>query len=379
LADYAADQHDATARARWLTALVKAEAAPESTHTDRARSLAAHAALELAQAERDRFIAITLTQPLKKSLASKRQTMQQALTQLEAANAYDIADVATAATFDIAEIYRRLAADLLKSERPKNLSEETLEQYDLLLEEQAFPFEEQAIDVHMVNVARAATGLYDQSVRASYAALAALKPARFAKREAEAELASVPDGSSVEGAEGVSSALVAQWSGGLASVQSGDASAGLQVFDDLSKQPGHIGAVAFYNKGVLLARAARFAEAEEALAISLARWPEQSLAAVQLGVVYRQLGRFADASQAYQTALALQPDLLIAQQNAGVLFDLYIQKPEEALRHYEAALALTTPDSIPLSAWVAELRQRLAVKPKSEQSEDGSHEDGSHE
>ncbi len=374
LAEYAANQHDTAARVRWLNALMKAEAAPESTHTDRARSLASHAALELAEAERDRFVAIDLTQPLKKSLASKRQVMQQALTQLEAANAYGIADVATAATFDIAEIYRRLAADLLKSERPKNLSAETLEQYDLLLEEQAFPFEEQAIDVHMVNVGRAAAGIYDDSVRASYAALAVLKPARFAKHELDVELAPIPDEAPAEGVEPVPSAVVAQWSGVLGLVEVGDGAAGLSVFADLAKQPGRVGALAAYNQGVLLARTGRFLEAEAALLSSVKSWPEDSLAYVELGLVYRQLGRFAEAAQAYQAALTLQPDRLIAHQNAGVLFDLYIQKPEDALHHYEAALALTTPDSIPLSGWVAELRQRLGVKPKAEQSEDGSHE-----
>jgi hypothetical protein len=80
-------------------------------------------------------------------------------------------------------MYRKLAVDLLASERPRNLSEEEQEQYALLLEEQAYPFEEEAIELHEANAARAAAGLYDDGVRASYAALAELKPARYRKSE----------------------------------------------------------------------------------------------------------------------------------------------------------------------------------------------------
>ena len=374
LADAAANRHDGVARVRWLSALIKAEAAPDSLHTDRARSLASHAALELARNERDRFNAIELTQPLKKSLATKRQVMQQALSQLEAANAYGIADVATAATFDIAEIYRRLASDLMKSERPKNLSAETLEQYDVLIEEQAFPFEEQSIDVHMVNVGRAASGVYDVSVRASYAALAVLKPARFGKREVDVEWALTPDEAPVEGAASTPSALAIQWSGVLGLIEVGDTAAGLTAFTAWSAQPGRAGALASYNAGVLLARAGRAVEAEAQLLHSLEQLPDQDRAYVELGFVYRLQGRFVEARQAYGEALRLKPDSRVAHQNAGILSDLYTQQPEEALHHYEAALALTSPDSMPLAAWVAELKQRLGIKPKVEQSEDGSHE-----
>ncbi len=58
-----------------------------------------------------------------------------------------------------------------------------LEQYDVLLEEQAFPFEEQAISLHEINVRRSWDGVYDQWVQKSFEALRALVPARFDKQE----------------------------------------------------------------------------------------------------------------------------------------------------------------------------------------------------
>jgi hypothetical protein len=94
-----------------------------------------------------------------------------------------VADVTTSATFESAELYRQLGKDLMSSERPKNLSKDELEQYNVLLEEQAFPFEEKAIKLHEVNAARAKEGTYDEWVQRSFTALAQLNPGRYGKAE----------------------------------------------------------------------------------------------------------------------------------------------------------------------------------------------------
>ena len=52
-----------------------------------------------------------------------------------------------------------------------------------MLEEQAFPFEEEAIELHEVNAARTVDGLYDEWVQKSLAQLAILVPVRYAKAE----------------------------------------------------------------------------------------------------------------------------------------------------------------------------------------------------
>ena len=84
-----------------------------------------------------------------------------------------------AATFGMAELYRNLGSDLMTSERPKNLDADAKEQYDVLLEEQAFPFEEQAISTHEINTKRVRDNVYDEGVKQSFAALAELKPGRY--------------------------------------------------------------------------------------------------------------------------------------------------------------------------------------------------------
>ncbi|MDH4031250.1 MAG: hypothetical protein OEU49_10405, partial [Chromatiales bacterium] len=65
---------------------------------------------------------------------------------------------------------------------------DTLEQYEILLEEQAFPFEEKAIEIHESNAARAREGLYNEWVVMSFEALADLMPARYARNEMGVQL-----------------------------------------------------------------------------------------------------------------------------------------------------------------------------------------------
>ena len=179
-ADKSGDERRALA---WYREIVEADARAGTERTARTRYLAAHAALALAAPARDEFRRIRLVAPLKKSLVAKRKALERALADYKTALAYQVADVTTASTYEMAELYRTLAKDLLASERPKRLSQDELDQYEALLEDQANPFEEQAIALHEANTARARDGLYDDWVKKSYAALAELDPGRYGKTE----------------------------------------------------------------------------------------------------------------------------------------------------------------------------------------------------
>ncbi len=183
LADFAGKSGDVSRQTYWYREIVKSDAQAGAARTDRTRYLAARAQLVLAQPTRDAFRGVRLTAPLKKSLVAKRKALDAAMDAYKLAAAYQVAEVTTAATYEMAELYRTLAHDLMTSERPKKLSADALEQYDLLLEEQVFPFEEQAIQIHELNAARANDGVYDESVRKSFQALAELKPGRYGKTE----------------------------------------------------------------------------------------------------------------------------------------------------------------------------------------------------
>jgi cellulose synthase operon protein C len=183
LADFSGRSGDTSRRDYWYREIVKTDAAAGAARTDRTRYLAAKAQLSLAEPTRNAFRGVPLTAPLKKSLVAKRKALDAALGAYKQAAEYQIAEVTTAATYEIAELYRQLAKDLMASERPKNLKDDALEQYNLLLEEQVFPFEEQAIAAHELNTARTKDGVYDESVRKSFQVLAELKPGRYGKTE----------------------------------------------------------------------------------------------------------------------------------------------------------------------------------------------------
>jgi TolA-binding protein len=174
---------DYSARTRWMLAIVATDAAAGEERSDRTRYLAAKSQLALAEPTREAFRGARLVIPLEDSLKIKRERMELALAAYGKAADYGVAEVTTAATYEIAEIYHQLSRDLFDSERPAELSEDELEQYDILLEEQAFPFEEQAIEVHEVNAARTSEGIYDEWVVKSLAALGELMPVRYAKEE----------------------------------------------------------------------------------------------------------------------------------------------------------------------------------------------------
>jgi tetratricopeptide (TPR) repeat protein len=183
LADQAAKDGNTAREQQWYREIVKTDAQAGPARTDRTRYLAAKAQLALAAPARDAFRSVHLVAPLKKSLVAKRKALEAALAAYKTAADYHVAEVTTAATFEMAELYRVLGKDVMSSERPKKLSKDELEQYEALLEEQAFPFEEQAIALHEVNTGRARDGVYDEWVKKSYAALAELKPGRYGKTE----------------------------------------------------------------------------------------------------------------------------------------------------------------------------------------------------
>ncbi|MCH9696087.1 MAG: tetratricopeptide repeat protein [Gammaproteobacteria bacterium] len=166
-----------------LNELVRVDATAGAQRSDRTRFLAAKASLELAEPVRRRFEVVKLTQPLADSLKLKKDLMEDVIESYTGAAEYGVAEVTTAATFRLGEVYEQFSADLMESDRPTNLEADALEQYEILLEEQAFPFEEKAIDLYTANTGRAPDGVYDEWVRKSFERLARLMPARYAKEE----------------------------------------------------------------------------------------------------------------------------------------------------------------------------------------------------
>ncbi|MGI9272119.1 MAG: tetratricopeptide repeat protein [Woeseiaceae bacterium] len=166
-----------------LRAIVTADNEAGADRTDRSRYLASRAALVLAELTYENFARIELVQPFEESLATKQQSMDIAMETFEALVDYEVPEVTAAATFYIAEIYFRFSAALLSSERPDGLSEAEKFDYEMVIEEEAYPFEERAIDVHEENFELLAGGIFNPWVQKSLDKLAVLMPGRYAKNE----------------------------------------------------------------------------------------------------------------------------------------------------------------------------------------------------
>jgi Flp pilus assembly protein TadD len=224
----------------------------------------------------------------------------------------------------MADLYRDLGKSLLESERPSGLSPEEREAYDVLLEEQAFPFEEKAIEIHESNVRRAADGLYDQWVKKSYAALAELEPARYARTELDTEAATpAADPGATAAEEPVPPEVTAQLEVARSSLAAGrDEEAVGELNAALSQRATAEG----FNR---------------------------------LGIAYRRLGRMAEAKAAYERAIAADPAMPAPHRNLAVLLDLYLAQPAPALEQYEHYQRLDGGADTQAGAWLQELRARM--------------------
>jgi len=98
---------------------------------------------------------------------------------------YEVAEVTAASTFYLAEVYAHFSTALMESERPDNLTPLELEQYELAIEEQAYPFEEKAIVVHESNLELISLGIFNSWVEKSLQELAKVMPARYDRPEDE--------------------------------------------------------------------------------------------------------------------------------------------------------------------------------------------------
>lgn len=180
LADMTKERGDSNRYQYWLRELVNADQTAGAERSDKTKIMGATAALELGRISAAAFSAIRLTD---KNLAQKKQAMNTAIDALDKAAAYGYSQITTAATFEIGAIYQGFGKALLDSERPRKLSALELEEYNVMLEEQAFPFEEKAIKTYESNLKLIAQGVYDEWVAKSAVALATLAPAKYGKRE----------------------------------------------------------------------------------------------------------------------------------------------------------------------------------------------------
>jgi tetratricopeptide (TPR) repeat protein len=285
---------DAARRAQWLRAVQQADAAGGEARTPRTRRWGGLATLALAAPQEAAYQRIRLVEPLQRQLKAKKAAMDELLKAYAAASEAGVAEVTTAATYRTAALYADFGQALIQSERPKRLSKLEREQYDVLLEEQAFPFEEKAIELHEANARRTAAGVWDEWVRSSLQALAGFKPVRYAKPERV-------DAAYTVALEPLQAALVEARARGA------------------QPAPGLLNA---------------------------------------LGVALRREGRFEDARMAYEEALTLDASAALPHLNLAILHDLFLGDTTKAQALYQRYAELVPGEAAQVGRWLAELKAR---------------------
>jgi len=117
---------------------------------------------------------------------------------------------------------------------------------------------------------------------------------------------------------------------------------------------------AFVNLAIIHANNENDPETRAALDAALALDPHHPAALNQLGMLLRRNGNFLEAEAAYLKAVTVSPDYALAHYNLGVLYELYLQRLESALQHFEAYQALVGEDK-QVEKWISDLTRRVAA------------------
>jgi Flp pilus assembly protein TadD len=333
--------------------------------------------------------------------------MDTALSEFEKLVDYEVGEVTAGATFYMAEVYFDFSRSMLESERPTDLDAAGLAEYEEVIESEAFPFEERAIEVHEKNLELITAGVYNAWVEKSFGRLADLVPGRYAKPEESAGFLGALDvvtyqtpaaaaafaaaaaygkaeeeedrpvrrtrGGTHKGAarlevtEGIgftvaeeariSAEARTEYEAALGHLDRGAIQQGIAALVRVTEQAPEL-ANPLVALGVAYGRAGDLANAAASLEKAVALNAAHPVAYNELGLIYRRQGRFALARESYEKSIAAFPSYHFARKNLGILCDLYLRDLSCALTSYEAYFT-AVPDDAQAPIWIADIRSRM--------------------
>lgn len=119
-------------------------------------------------------------------------------------------------------------------------------------------------------------------------------------------------------------------------------------------------AEAHFNLGWVRQRLDRHAEAIGAFEAGLRLRPDDARALNLLGLSQRESGRFVDAEASYRRGLAAAPQAGPLHLNLGILYELYLDRPQQAIEQYRRYQALQSAPDPKVTGWIALLERGVA-------------------
>lgn len=158
--------------------------------------------------------------------------------------------------------------------------------------------------------------------------------------------------------EGLTQAQQSAFDRGAQALAAGNADSAVSIFEKLVESKPEL-AAAHANLGTALMMREDEALARSSLQRAVALDPSLVEAQLRLGVLHRRAGNFEKAEAAYKAALEQAPDHRNAHLNLGILYDVYLQRPQQALEHYQRFQELSDQPDKEVATWIADLKQRL--------------------
>jgi tetratricopeptide (TPR) repeat protein len=132
----------------------------------------------------------------------------------------------------------------------------------------------------------------------------------------------------------------------------------LRFKEFLLQYPGYPGA--HVNLAIIHANNGNIDAGLDAAEAALSIDPDYAPALNQKGLLLRKNGNFIEAEAAYLKAVTSNPDYALAHYNLGVLNELYLQRLDVALQHFEYYQGLVGNDK-QVEKWIADLTRRVAA------------------
>lgn len=125
---------------------------------------------------------------------------------------------------------------------------------------------------------------------------------------------------------------------------------------------------AFTNLGLAFFKLEDFEKSEQAFQQAIITNTYDSIAYNHIGIIKRMNGNFASAKSNYEKAISIDNNYADAYLNLGILYDIYLQDLNAALKQYEKYQSLTNSENKSVKGWIADIQRQLKANKKKTKS-----------